>query len=60
MVSFDDTEQGGEIFVSESQCNLEQEFYYEILLDSGVKDFETRGLHLSYIPMFLHVLKRFG
>ena len=29
-------------------------------LDSGVKDFETRGLHLSYIPMFLHVLKRFG
>ena len=24
------------------------------------KGFETRGLHLSYLPMFLQVLKRFG
>ena len=30
--SFNDPEQGGELFVSESQCNQEQEFYYELLL----------------------------
>ena len=27
---------------------------------SGAKGFETRGLHLSYLPMFLQVLKIFG
>ena len=30
--SFKDPEQGGELFVSESWCNQEQEFYYKILL----------------------------
>ena len=30
--SFDDPEQVGELFVSEYRCNLEQEFYYELLL----------------------------
>ena len=27
---------------------------------SSTKDFETRGLHSSYLPIFLQVLKRFG
>ena len=27
---------------------------------SKSKDFETRGLHSLYLPMFLQVLKRFG
>ena len=26
----------------------------------ATKDFETRGLHLSYLLMFIQVLKRFG
>ena len=30
------------------------------ILWCGSKDFETRGLHSSYLPMFLQVLKRFG
>ena len=27
---------------------------------SRSKDFETRGLHSSYLPIFLQVLKKFG
>ena len=30
------------------------------LISPPSKDFETRGLHLSYLPIFLQVLKRFG
>ena len=34
--------------------------YLSFFPGSDTKDFETRGLHLLYLPMFLQVLKRFG
>ena len=45
--SFDDPEQGGGGFVSESRCNREQEFYYEILL--RMLDFQQRLLISCWI-----------
>ena len=45
--SFDDPEQGGEIFVSESLCNQEQEFYYDLLF--LLLDFRQRILISCWI-----------
>ena len=44
VVSFDDPELGGELFVSEDRCNREQEFYYELLM--LLLDFRQRLFNL--------------